>query len=312
MKDLPILLLCFNRPLHIKRLIAVLRPLAPKNLYVHCDGPRRKHESDIEMVAKVREVISQDIDWECNLKTYFRAENVGLRNSVVGAINWLFEYEEYVVVFEDDCLPDPGVFPFCSELLQRFAGNDEIMHISCTNWAAAHTQHRADSYLFSHFAFVTGWATWKRAWQHMTLDLDGLEEFEKSGWLDNILHNRLSRFYMFDKFRSTRARQNNSWAYAWQYSIMRRGGLGITSRAHLVENIGFGEPSASNTKGNDARSNMEVGKLSFPLEHPAKQKVDPDMEQLFFYASHKKRFKLLPWAIKHWATKFFGRLKARF
>ena len=55
-------------------------------------------------------LISEHIDWPCQIKTRFCAENQGCQLGVSSAITWFFEQEEAGIVLEDDCVPHPDFF----------------------------------------------------------------------------------------------------------------------------------------------------------------------------------------------------------
>ena len=47
----------------------------------------------------------KEVDWDCELHTFFREEYVDVYTSVRGAMDWVFENEEQAIVLEDDCVP---------------------------------------------------------------------------------------------------------------------------------------------------------------------------------------------------------------
>ena len=289
-----VLLLLFNRPSHTEKVLARLRVVRPPRVYVHCDGPRADRPGEAEKVAAVRALV-ETIDWPCDVLTLYRPENMGLRQGVRGALNWFFEQEPYGIVLEDDCLPDPSFFPFCAELLERYAEEEQIMHIGGSNLTERFTKKLTDSYVFTRFSFVWGWASWRRAWTKMSINLDGLDTFAASTTAKSWLPSAWARYYMQDKFSVTRAGKNNSWAYAWFYSILKSDGLCIVPTLNLVQNTGVGDTAATHTKGKNALAELPAGQLTFPLQHPVNRMPDPKLEQLFFYDSQKKRLRLWIW-----------------
>lgn len=292
--DTPILLLLFNRPEHTAAVLERLSLVQPKTLYVHCDGPRAHIQGEAEKVAAVQASLSR-IDWPCEIKKFFREENAGLRDGVSGALNWFFQEVEKGIVLEDDCLPDPSFFPFCEELLERYQHEESVMHIGGSNVAEDITRGLPSSYFFSEFAFVWGWASWRRAWKKMSLELEGLEDFAQADYLKNLSHDPMAQYYMLDKFRATKARLNNSWAYAWAYSILKNKGLSIVPRVNLVQNTGIGEAGATHTKEEDKKANIRASSLTFPLTHPPQIQKPAALDARIFYASQKSRARLILW-----------------
>ena len=286
--NVPILFLVFNRPNQTKASLERIRLAQPSRLYVHGDGPRADRVGESEQVTAVRGLIDHGIDWDCTVQTLYRDTNMGLRAGVFDAIGWFFQQEPYGIILEDDCLPDLSFFPFCAELLEKYENDDQVMHIGCSNLAEDFTEKNVASYVFSNFSFVWGWASWRRAWERMALDLPGLEHFKVQNMADT---------YMLDKFQQTKAGANNSWAYAWFYTILNHRGLCIVPKVNLVENTGVGAAGATHTTGKNRSAQRRAQAMSFPLVHPAQRRPDPRLETHFFYTSQKKRFRLLLWYI---------------
>ena len=101
----PILFLIFNRPDSTKLVFESIRSIKPAKLYIAADGAR-KHKVGEDLLCKDTRSIIDLIDWECEIKTLFRNENLGCKISVSSAIDWFFENEEQVIILEDDCLPN--------------------------------------------------------------------------------------------------------------------------------------------------------------------------------------------------------------
>ncbi|TNE61787.1 MAG: nucleotide-diphospho-sugar transferase [Bacteroidetes bacterium] len=275
-----------------------IRLAAPVRLYAHCDGPRQHVAADQERTSEVRALIEElGPSDSTTLKTLFRSENKGLRQGVYEAVSWFFAQEEYGIILEDDCMPDLSLFPFCTELLERYRNSDRIMHIGCSNLAA--DPDPTTSYYFSRFTFVWGWASWRRAWEKMDLHLKELDQFERNGTIQRFLSDPMAQTYMLDKFRQTRSGRTNSWAYAWFYSILHQDGLSIVPSVNLVTNTGVGLADATNTTQRNRTAQQPAGAIDFPLSHPDSVMPDPEREIRFFYTSQKRRIRLWFWYILH-------------
>ncbi|MDO8366274.1 MAG: hypothetical protein Q7T20_05710 [Saprospiraceae bacterium] len=290
----PILLLLFNRPKHTRAVLDRLREIRPTQIFVHCDGPRESVEGESEKVTAVRTELDK-IDWPCEIKTLFRAQNVGLREGVSGALDWFFEAVEQGIVLEDDCLPDRSFFPFCETLLERYADHEQVMHIGGSNVAEQLTRTLSSSYFFSQFSFVWGWASWRSAWAKMSLNLEGFEDFVRENRISSLTPEPIAQAYMLDKFRATKARENNSWAYAWAYSVLNNNGLSIVPSLNLVQNTGIGEAAATHTKQLDRKANIRASSLALPLTHPTRVERPNGLDQEIFYISQKSRIRLILW-----------------
>jgi GT2 family glycosyltransferase len=290
----PVLFLVFNRPEHTEKSLSRIREIRPTRLYVHCDGPRADRPEEAGRVAAVREIIA-GVDWPCTVQKLYRDQNMGLRHGVYGAISWFFEQEEYGIILEDDCVPDRSFFQFCTELLEYYREDESVYHISGSNLAEYLSVNYQKSYFFSKFPFVWGWAGWRRSWNQLSIDLDGLDTFFASGVIEQWLPDRAAQVYLKDKFQQTRAGKINSWAYAWFYSILRSDGFCIIPRYNLVQNVGVGTSEATNTKGYDPTKILRSRQMTFPLLHPDNKQIDRDRALVLFHASQKRPFRLRLW-----------------
>jgi hypothetical protein len=235
-------------------------------LFVAADGPKQieDHQKCIETRALV-----DSVDWECDVITLFRDENLGCRRAISGAISWFYEHVEEGIILEDDCLPSQSFFQYCQELLNRYRDNEQVMVISGDNFQAGRTV-TGDSYYFSRYPHCWGWASWRRAWQKYDDTLTGWPEYQESqAFLDIGADNPLFKSYWSRNFSRVISGEVDSWAYAWTYNCWVNGGLTAIPEKNLVKNIGFG-PDATHTTGASERiSAMQVWELDFPLRHPA-------------------------------------------
>lgn len=294
----PVLLLFFNRPAPAAAVFSRVRAARPPRLYVHVDGPRVDKQGEDGLVAKCRDLVEK-VDWPCEVFTLFREENMGLRAGVSGAINWFFDSEAQGIVLEDDCHPDLSFFQYCETLLDYYKADDQIMHISGSNVAANKMRHLQESYFGSRFSLVWGWASWRRAWKKMSLDLDGLDDFIAAGNIHKLIDKPAAQAYMLDKFRKTRDGEHNSWAYAWFYSILKHEGYCIVPTKNLVENSGVGLPEATNTKTRFKHLQLKACSVDFPLQHPKVLTPRKTLEMELFYYTQKRKLRLLLWYWLH-------------
>jgi GT2 family glycosyltransferase len=65
-RNIPVLILGYNRPSHIKKLISSLRKIKPKKIYISLDGPKKNLE-DIKNCKLVKNEVNK-INWSCKIK----------------------------------------------------------------------------------------------------------------------------------------------------------------------------------------------------------------------------------------------------
>ena len=242
----PLLLIVWRRPQTLREVINAIRPLAQTRLYVACDGPNPCRHGEAEKVAASREVIEKEIDWPCQIERLYSDVNQGCRLGVSRAITWFFERVEEGIILEDDCVPHPDFFPYCTTLLERYRHDTRIWCISGNNFQNG--KWRGDSsYYFSHYPHCWGWASWRRCWQHFDAELHQWPALRESGLLETIFENPLERSYWSDIWqRLVDEGKPDTWDFQWNFTCLINGGLAALPNQNLVSNIGFGV-DATNT-----------------------------------------------------------------
>ncbi len=279
MFDTPILFIIFNRPDTTQEVFNAIRAIKPKKLYVTADGARKGNQNDLINCPKTREIMN--IDWDCDLKTLYRDENLGCRNAVSDAITWFFNQEEKGIILEDDCLPDLSFFPFCEELLEKYKDDEQIMLISGDNFQNGKKQGEA-SYYFSRYNHIWGWASWRRVWEHYDVDMNTFPENKEKGFLNEIFSSKKARNYWLKRFEKAYNGEINTWDYQWTYTIFSRNGISILPNVNLISNIGFGNQSTHTAKMNNKMANLPLGSITFPLTHPSEIKINLQADNYTF------------------------------
>lgn len=257
-----VLFLVFNRLDTTKQVFDSIRQAKPPRLYVAADGARDSKKGEAEKVKAVREFIMQNIDWECDVKTLFREQNLGCGLAPSGAITWFFEHEEMGIILEDDCLPSQSFFWFCEELLERYKDDKRIFLISGYNKQNKWKENQYD-YFFSHFGGIWGWASWKRAWSHYDFYMSGIEHFVADNYFEKLLGKKLGRIRENLIYSSVELHNKSAWDYQWAYARHKNSGMACVPSVSLVENIGFGE-DATHTFGNN-NDNVKKHEINLPL-----------------------------------------------
>ncbi len=258
----PVLFLIFNRPEMSREVFKQIRTACPNQLFIAADGPRTTQHGEADLCKKTRQTILDLIDWPCEVKTLFRRTNLGCKIAVSSAITWFFEQVENGIILEDDCRPDPTFFRFCSELLEKYRHNERIMMISGNSHLPKPSIIK-DSYYFSNFAYIWGWATWKRAWTRMELDMKSWNENKIKSVLPNTLTRRQIKYWT-QTFNSNQ-RGGSSWAIIWQYSCWLSQGRCLNPTVNLVSHI---DTTGTHMKPYDPLIGKPAEPISGPLSHP--------------------------------------------
>jgi hypothetical protein len=203
------------------------------------------------------------------------------------------------IILEDDCLPDPTFFPFCEELLRRYRDEPRISMISGDNFQGRR-RWTPDSYYFSVFHHVWGWASWSKRWADYQLELGDWQAFKLQNRLRTWLGSDAASDYWTTVFDSCANGALDTWDFQWAFSCWRKERLAILPSSNLVRNIGFDDRATHTHVADERMSTLSVATLSFPLKHPSTIQVDRA-------ADRRSERDLL--GIRHRRTALFGELR---
>jgi SAM-dependent methyltransferase len=239
MFNTPILFIVFNRLSTTKQVFERIKVVKPKYLFIAADGPRKDKPDDEMKCAEVQNFVLGSIDWDCEVKTLFRNENLGCGRGPAEAISWFFENVEMGIILEDDTLPNYIFFEFCEILLKKYINNYEIMHIGGHSIGVHHGDYM-ESYYFSAYNHIWGWATWRRAWNLYNFKIDeesviNIDDHLRNYFVTNNEVNFWKRLFIDNSSKI------DIWDYQWTHTILKNNGKSILPTINLVKNIGFDE-----------------------------------------------------------------------
>jgi len=261
-----VLFLIFNRPDTTKQVFEAIRKAKPPRLYVAADGPRVDKPGEAEKVEQARRIATQ-VDWDCEVITLFRVENLGCGKGVSSAIDWFFENEEEGIILEDDCLANQSFFWFCEELLKRYRGDMRVWQICGSNFLNG-WRRNDNSYYFSQYGPVWGWASWRRAWTYYDVDMKLWPEVKENKIFLDFCDGKSEISYRLNLYDKVFEGEINTWDYQWGFAKIINHGLSVTPNANLISNIGFREDGTHVTNSNSSFANVQTLNLHIPLRHP--------------------------------------------
>lgn len=231
----PIALFVFRRPEHARKTIESLlgNPEAARSeIVVFSDGPRG--ERDVEAVRETRAIVrAAGIP---NLRLVEREQNMGLARSIVAGVTELCESHGAVIVLEDDLLLSPTFLEFMNTSLERYRDDPRVFAVSGYTFPIE-PPGGADAF-FLPFTNSCGWATWARAWRHLTTAESVLATLAG----DKARRRRFDLDGAYPFWAMLRAQLDgriDSWGIRWYGSVFLRDGLVLYPSRSLVANIGF-------------------------------------------------------------------------
>jgi hypothetical protein len=286
----PVALFVFRRADVTRRNLDVLREVRPEMLFVVADGPRPGRPEEAEQVAEVRALVDELVDWDCKVEKRYADRNLGLEASLELGLDWVFAHVDRAIVLEDDCIPQPTFFPFCDELLDRYADDRRIWQISGDAHTVPTALFRGNSYDFSTWASVWGWATWADRWHAHRAEFyrdhagaeDRVDELPRTAPAvrrapvvphpDSLVKQAALRH--FTEVAGETNGDLRGWDHHWWVTIMARHGLSITPAVTLVLHDGYGLDATHTQSGVPYPSEP----MTFPLVHPDRVELNPDVE----------------------------------
>lgn len=298
MFNTPILFLIFNRPDTAQQVFSKIKAIQPRQLFIAADGPRNAEEAEI--CAQTRKLVIDNIDWNCEIKTLVRENNLGCGLAVSQAISWFFEQVEQGIILEDDCLPNKSFFHFCEEMLHYYINNETIMHIGGNN-SQFGKKRNAYSYYFSKYPHIWGWATWKRAWQKFHYEFN-------SHTTTDILH--AMNYYSIDKEEIeywnhhwgilNSENKIDTWDIQWTFSCWLNKGISIVPNVNLISNIGFSDAATHTNQLATILANTPTQELK-TITHPKQIIIDKPAD-LFTFKKYNLLEPFLLQRMRNWVS----------
>lgn len=263
----PVGFIIFNRPEVTRRTFEEIAKARPPKLLVIADGPRAARPGESEKCLAARAVIDQ-VDWDCEVLTNYSDVNLGLKRRISSGIDWVFENVEEAIILEDDCLPHPSFFRFCEDLLEKYRDDPRVMMISGNNFLPGRGEE-AQSYFFSRYPHIWGWATWRRAWRHYDVEMKNWPALRDSSMILDALGDAAAAAYWRYTLENVALGYLNTWSYQWMVACWAQNGFSVTPCVNLVSNIGYGAEATNLKKGDEKGENLPIFEMKFPLRHPA-------------------------------------------
>lgn len=265
--DTPVAFFIFNRPDTTAEVFRAIEKAKPKNLLLIADGARNK-AGDMEKVLATRSIVEKT-SWDCEVLKNFSDINLGCKVRVSSGLDWVFDRVSEAIILEDDCLPNDDCFKFCSDLLEKYRLDRRIGMVSGHSQNIGLNPENGDSYYFSKYFHIWGWATWRDRWVgHYDVNMCKWPAIKNENWLENIFDTEQERRYWIKKFDSTYRGDTDTWDYQWFFANLIEGRYSIAPASNLITNIGLAHLDATRKASYSSSANRQQEAMSWPLKHP--------------------------------------------
>lgn len=263
-----IVFIVFNRPDVTAQTFETIRRARPSRLYVAADAPRASRPDDPERCEAARRAATA-VDWPCEIKTLFHPVNLGAKRAVEAACAWFFEHEEQGIVLEEDMVAVPSFFRYADELLDRYRDDPRVGFIGGLNLFAPQPSF-PESYAFSRYFHIWGWASWRRVWTLHDTEMRGWPDAKRADLLARVLGGRaIAARHWTRAFDATWRGENAQWDNKLAFTAFQHKLLGIIPTVSMVTNIGYEMEATTTTGAMPALFRRAIPReMSFPLVHP--------------------------------------------
>jgi hypothetical protein len=275
----PVALFIFNRPDTTERVFEAVRQARPERLLIVADGPRDTRPGEAARCEATRAIVDR-VDWECRVSTNYANANLGCKRRITSGLQWVFEQTEEAIILEDDCLPAPSFFSFCQTLLERYRHDERVLLIGGDNFLGARARN-TDSYYFSKYTFIWGWASWRRALQRYDAEMKTWPAYLAAGRLHEDCSNSAERRYWQSRFNAAYTGRVDTWDYQLLYACWYHRMLAIAPEKNLVSNIGFSPAATHVTLYDSATHDLPTADI-WDLVHPTRVEQDRSADDYMF------------------------------
>lgn len=237
--NLPVLILAYNRPSHLEKVLEAVVKLGCK-VTVAVDGP--KNEADVFAQEAIRSVASS-----YNVERVIeRTSNKGLMG-VPFFINNFFSVNEFGAVLEDDILVSKAFLDACEAYYCAYPSSKYVL---CGSSYGKRDSEKSNFFYVSKYNSCWGWACNSQTWEAFDPIFQRYGDWRKLQRKKILSVPSEEEFKFWDHVYTTcMVRPWQSWALRWQFSLLVNKIPSIMPYFNLVENIGF--DGSGNSAPND-------------------------------------------------------------
>ena len=270
----PILFLIFNRPETTKKVFSAIKKAKPLRLYIAADGPRSEKPEEANRCELAR-TIALNVDWDCEVKTLFRNQNLGCRLAVSQAIDWFFDYETKGIFLEDDTKPSEQFFQFINFGLQKYNNKTDIGCV-CGYNPLEPKLDKTDRIIIANYPHIWGWGTWKRVWDKY--HMKSFSHFYKIRTLYKHINHLRGAICISSILRGVERGEIDTWDAQFGFMFSKNKLKAVYPPINLIENIGVGN-FATNTK--ELKNINKISNIKLNYQN-LKESYDESFEQKRF------------------------------
>lgn len=249
--EISVLIIGYKRVENILKIIEACVLGGARNFYVSLDGFPEKED----LIDSRKDLITEFANRFKVIQKFrvnVRDKNLGCAIQVLTSCDWFFKIEEFGIILEDDCIPDPTFIKYAIDCKHILLNNANILLFGGSQFDQ--NLVKAKCIFKSKYALTWGWGTSRSNWRILSDYIkEGIDEFKL-----------IDQFRIENKFWRSGARRayqgyTDVWDTILQYQLIRKNKYCLLPEMPLVMNIGF-DTVATHTKSKPFWINKNVEK----------------------------------------------------
>ncbi len=157
--DTALVIIAYNRPSHLKRLIISLEDYKIKNAYIFVDGPKNINDKILQ-----KEIVTMIKGSKIKFSVFKKEKNLGIEKSINSALDKISKISKKIIVLEDDCIPRKNFFQFMKYSFNLVEKNNEIFGVCGYQFPEiSNNEKKLNIGIFDNF-IPWGWGILSKNW----------------------------------------------------------------------------------------------------------------------------------------------------
>ncbi|QLL24322.1 hypothetical protein DLE04_00990 [Actinobacteria bacterium IMCC26103] len=250
-RDIPVLLIGFNRPELLKKRVQELIRENVKNLIISVDGCPELREEMQNTLNEIREICIN----QCQVSITLHEDNLGLSKHLTGEISKVLRDYHEVIVLEDD-------IEISENFLENMKRGRRILdEIGINGIVSAFSPVKRNKFLrFKNRWRITpyfncwGWLCTREAWENYVLNISEMDlnsDLKNSSTWNEL--NKWQQFLWLSRFVKIQRTPYHTWDIQFQYMCFKNEMTNLSPIFTLTNNEGFDDTRSVHTKGKKPR-----------------------------------------------------------
>jgi hypothetical protein len=227
-----VLIIGYQRPKAIRQILEICKTAQVSKIYLSIDAPKLTSSTSSANLMEIKSVIAEHATFFDKIFERFLPENVGCAANLLSACDWVFANEDFVIIFEDDCIPSLDFFKFTDSVKDAFDKDPRSILICGTQFVPVDNQ--VSNAIKSKYSLTWGWATTRDKWNEIRRAIRYAERETRL----NILSLNHEKIYWQEGSRRAALGYVDVWDTILVKYLVENNLYAILPQENLIQNIG--------------------------------------------------------------------------